>query len=288
MTVRDVQLAGRNACRIGYGTMQLAGPDITGFPEDTDDAIALLKTAVQRGVQVLDTAWYYGPDITNRLIYRALFPYEGRLVIVSKLGNRRLPDGTWGTATTPHELRLACERDLRTLRIDSMPLTLLRWRPDRPSQVPFDDAFGAVLELKAGGKIEHVGLSNVSVGLLDAALATGPVAAVSNAYSITDCDDDPMVDVCAVRGIPYLPYYPLSMGRIGLDPRVQKLGKELGASPAQVALAWLLKRSGGIVPIPGTRTLRHLEDNLGALDLELPDDAIRSAMLPATGAPRAT
>jgi aryl-alcohol dehydrogenase-like predicted oxidoreductase len=283
MTVRDVQVAGRLVSRIGYGTMQLAGPAITGFPEDTDDAVALLKTAAQRGVQVFDTAWYYGPDITNRLVYRALFPYDSQLVIVSKLGNRRLPDGTWGTATTPHELQLACERDLRTLRIDSMPLTLLRWRPDRPGQVPFADAFGAVLELKAAGKIEHVGLSNVGVELLDAAIESGPVAAVSNAYSITERDDDLMVEVCTARDIPYLPYYPLSMGRIGLDPRVRSLGQQLGASPAQVALAWLLKRSVSIVPIPGTRTLRHLEDNLGAFDLGLPDEAVRSAFRPVSG-----
>lgn len=253
--------------RMGYGTMRLTGAGIQGPPPDRRGAVRLLRSAATAGVQLFDTAWYYGPDVTNDLLQEALHPYDPRLLIVTKLGNMRRPDGSWAAAVHPQELRAACERDLRTLRLDSAPLTLLRWRSHPSPEIPFEDAFAALVELKQRGLIQHVGLSNVTLQQFEQAQQITTVAAVSNLYNLLDRGDDRLLERCESEGIPYLPYYPLAAGRILKEASVVAAAARLRTPPATLALAWLLARSPAILPIPGTGSERHLAENVRALTL---------------------
>ncbi|HEX3906850.1 MAG TPA: aldo/keto reductase [Mycobacteriales bacterium] len=259
--------------RFGYGTMRLTGPHIFGPPADRDEAVRVLRRAVDAGVRVIDTAWYYGPDVANEILAEALAPYPDDLVIVTKLGGARTSDGGWHSFIAPEQLREGVEHDLRQLGLDSVPVTHLRWMENR--DVGFIEALDGILALVAEGKIQRIGLSNIDESQLDLALAKTPVASVSNEYSVISRDVDSLVERCAREGIAFLPFFPL-----GASPRTSGAGvsdsaavtavaDRLGASAAQVALSWLLHRSPALLPIPGTSSVAHLEDNLAAVDLKL-------------------
>ena len=275
MTAADagtVRLAGLDVPRLGYGTMRLTGPRIFGPPADRGEAVRLLRRAVELGVRVIDTAWYYGPYVADEILADALHPYDG-IVLVTKLGAARRDDASWYSALTPEELRSGCEQDLRLLRLDSIPVVHLRWMPG--AAVPFEDALGAMVDLRDKGLIQNIGLSNIDEAHLDIGLRSTAVATVSNAFSVVDRRDEPLVDRCEREGIAYLPFFPLGAspvragdGVTGIDA-VSDVAARLGVSPTQVALAWLLQRSPTMVPIPGTSSVAHLEDNVAAASLQL-------------------
>jgi pyridoxine 4-dehydrogenase len=268
-----ISLAGRSVPRLGYGTMRLTGPHIFGPPADRDEALCVLRRAVELGVRVIDTAWYYGPYVADELVAEALHPYPADLVIVTKLGGARRDDASWYAALSAEELRAGCDHDLRLLKLDAIPIAHLRWI-DNPDAT-FDDALGTMIELRDEGKIEHIGLSTVDGSQLASALTRTPVATLSNSYSVLDRTHDELVDTCEREGIAFLPYFPLGASPVrngaavdGLDA-VTEVAARVGASPTQVALAWLLARSPSIVPIPGTSSVAHLEENLASGDLQL-------------------
>ncbi|MDF2978371.1 MAG: aldo/keto reductase family oxidoreductase [Actinomycetospora sp.] len=284
-----LRLAGREVPRLGFGAMRLPGPGVWGPPPDRDRAIAVCRRAVELGVRVIDTAWYYGTpdqDVANEVLAEALRPYPDDLVFVTKLGGRRTDDAGWAPALRPEQLRAGCERDLRVLGVESVPVAHLRWIDDGgPDVVPFAEALGTVLEMRDEGKIGAIGLSNVDVDQVRTAERITEVATVSNLYSPLQRDDDPLVDHCTAAGIPYLPFFPLAIGSVADPGAVADVADELGVTPAQVALAWLLHRSPWMLPIPGTGDPAHLEENVGAGSLRLPDEAV--ARLDAAGRPSA-
>jgi pyridoxine 4-dehydrogenase len=273
-----VALGSLTVPRLGYGTMRLTGPHIFGPPADRGEALRVLRRAVEAGVRVIDTAWYYGPDVANELVAEALSPYDEGVVIVTKLGGARTADGGWHSFIAPEQLREGVEHDLRQLRLESVPVTHLRWM-DNPD-VGFEEALDGLLALVAEGKIQRVGLSNISESHLDIALAKTAVVSVSNAYSVLNRDDDAMVERCAREGIAYLPFFPLGASPqapgAGVDgyAAVTAIAQAHGVSATQVALAWLLQRSPIMLPIPGTSSLEHLEDNLAAAALVLDADEL--------------
>ena len=268
-----LDVAGQTVPRFGYGTMRLTGPQIFGPPADPAEAVRVLRRAVELGIRVIDTAWYYGPYVAEELLVEALHPYPDDLVIVTKLGGARRDDASWYSALSDPELRAGCEHDLRLLKLDAIPVVHLRWM-DNPD-VPFEAALETLVALQREGKIRGIGLSNVTDAHLDTALKETDVATVSNAYSVLGRGDDAMVDRCAREGIPYLPFFPLGAspvrGGAGAqrEPAVARVAERLGATPTQVALAWLLARSPAVLPIPGTSRVAHLEENVVAAGLEL-------------------
>lgn len=282
-----IEIAGRAAPRMGFGAMRLPGPEVWGPPADRDRALAVCRRAVELGVRVIDTAWYYGTpdqDVANEILAEALRPYPDDLLFITKLGGKRTRDKGWAPALRPEELRDGCERDLRVLGLESVPVAHLRWLPpEHGNDVPFDDALGAVLELRDEGKIQHVGLSTVSTDQIRTAQAQTTVASVSNAYSPLDRSDEAVVDLCTELGIPYLPYFPLGIGKVHDTEAIADVARDLGVAPVQVALAWLLHRSAWMLPIPGTGDPAHLEENVGAGALQLPDEALQR--LDAAGSP---
>ncbi len=254
--------------RLGYGTMRLTGPGIWGQPADHDEAVRVLRRAVELGVRVIDSAWYYGPDAAHQLVREALSPYPDDLVLVTKLGAARGEDKSWFPWMTPDLLRKGNENDLRLLGLESVPVTHLRWM-DGASQTSFEDALATMIALKDEGRIQRIGLSNVSLEQLDAALAEVEIVTVSNLYSVGQRADDPVVERCTEQGVAYLPFFPLAMGRVGRESVVAAVAERLGATATTVALAWLLQRSPVVLPIPGTSQVAHLEENVGAADLVL-------------------
>lgn len=282
-----VRLAGRAVPRLGFGAMRLPGPGVWGPPADRDTAIAVCRRAVELGVRVIDTAWYYGTpdrDVANEILAAALRPYPEDLVFVTKLGGRRTDDAGWAAALRPDQLRAGCERDLRVLGLECVPVAHLRWLDEGgPDGVPFADALGTMLELRDEGKIGAIGLSNVDVEQIRTAGRVTDVATVSNPYSPLQRDDEPVVEHCDAAGIPYLPFFPLAIGAVADPGAVAEAAAEVGATPAQVALAWLLHRSAWMLPIPGTGDPAHLEENVAAGSLRLPDETL--ARLDAAGRP---
>ena len=248
----------------GYGTMQLAGRGVWGPPPDWDASVTLLRHAYDLGVRLFDSAWYYGPEVTHRLIAEALSPYPPDLVVVTKAGNSRGTDRSWVPALKPQQLQDACRTDIRLLQVRVLPLVLLRWHPMSDDEGDFLKAVAALLQLRDIGDIAQIGLSNITMRHIDLASQILPIAAVSNAFSVTSRRDADVVDWCTARRVPYLAYYPLLGGDAVRQPAVQRVARELGVMPAQVALAWLRARSPLIVPIPGTRNPRHLEENVAA------------------------
>jgi len=257
--------------RFGYGTMRLTGPGIWGPPADRDEAVRVLRRAVELGVRVIDSAWYYGPETAHQLVREALWPYPDDLVLVTKLGGARRADKSWYSALTPELLRKGCEDDLRLLGLEAVPVTHLRWMGD-DSGVDFDEALSTMLQLQKEGKIERIGLSSVSLDQLDTARTQAEIVTVSNLYSVGQRKDDPVLDRCTEAGIAYLPFFPLAMGKVGRESVVAAVAERLGASATTVALAWLLHRSPIMLPIPGTSQIGHLEENVRAVDLVLGAD----------------
>jgi aryl-alcohol dehydrogenase-like predicted oxidoreductase len=265
---------------MGFGAMRLSGPGIFGPPRDRDEAIALLREAVDAGVDHIDTAAYYGPDVVNELIREALYPYPPELVLVSKVGARRDDRGGIFAYDEPAQLRRGIEDNLRTLGVDSLPVVNLRiMRPGRPDGF-FDDQLAAMIAARDDGLISAVGLSNVTMPHLARALQFTTVACVQNAYHLADRRSQPVLDECARRRIAFVPFAPLGSGAAGersvIDaPQVARIAVRVGAEPAQVALAWLLQAAENTLLIPGTSSRSHLRENLAASTLRLDAEAIR-------------
>ncbi|HET6346022.1 MAG TPA: aldo/keto reductase [Myxococcota bacterium] len=283
-----LQLGTFTVQRLGFGAMRLPGTDVWGEPEDPAEARAVLRRVVSLGLNLIDTAWYYGPGVSNRLIAEALHPYPADLVIATKLGGKRLPDKSWAPALRPEELRQGCEEDLRTLKLDALHVVHLRAMGNAP--VPFEESLGALVALQKAGKLRHIALSNVSLPQIEAARRTVPVVAVQNLYNVGGGGgrvartsqalvDDPeaVLDHCTAQGIAFLPFFPLAMGSLGKPhPALQAACERHGATPAQVALAWLLARSPSMLPIPGTRRVAHLEENCAARAVHLGDEEVQA------------
>lgn len=259
--------------RIGFGAMQLAGPGVFGPPRDRDQAIAVLRHAVELGVNHIDTSDYYGPYVVNDLIRTALRPYPDGLVIVTKVGARRDEVGNWLPALSADELRRAVQDNLARLRVERLDAVNLRLGGlTGPEEGPLEEQFTALAELREQGLIRHLGVSNVTVGQLEEARRIAPVACVQNMFNIAVQADAPMVDACAELGLAYVPFFPLG----GFQPlqldALTRLADRHGATVRQVALAWLLRRSPSILIIPGTSSVEHLEENVAAGRLSLNDD----------------
>jgi aryl-alcohol dehydrogenase-like predicted oxidoreductase len=255
--------------RLGFGAMQITGPGIWGEPADRDEAIRVLRRAVELGANLIDTADSYGPFVSEDLIREALHPYPEDLVIATKGGLTRAGVGIWEPVGRPEYLRQCVEMSLRRLAVDRIDLYQLH-RPD--PQVPIEESVGALVELQQAGKIHHIGLSNVSVRELRRVLALTPVVSVQNLYNLTNRSSAGVLDFCAENGIGFIPWIPIASGALaGADSPVASIARSNGATPAQLALAWLLRRSPVMLPIPGTSKVDHLEENMKAADVTLSD-----------------
>jgi len=278
----DLRLAGRPVHRVGFGAMQLPGPRVSGPPRDRPQALAVLRRAVELGVDHIDTAQFYGPDVANELIHEALHPYPEELVLVSKVGAARDADGGWIPAQRPEDLRRGVEDNLRSLeveRVDVVNLRRLGSEDAAAADVPFADQLGAMIELRDEGKIGGIGLSNVALEEVRAGLDTTEIACVQNPMSLLDQKDQPVLDLCREAGIPYVPFFPLGSAFPGI-PKVtehsvvREIAGRIGATPSQVGLAWLLQHRANILLIPGTSSPAHLEENVAAQDVELDAQAL--------------
>jgi pyridoxine 4-dehydrogenase len=260
--------------RLGFGAMRLSGPGITGPPADRDGAIAVLRRAVELGVTHVDTADAYGPNANEELIADALHPYPDDLVIATKGGLVRTGEsGEWPKDGRPEHLREACEGSLRRLRVDRIDVYYLH-RPD--PDVPYAESVGALKQLQDEGKIRHVAVSNVNMELLAVARGIVDVALVQNQYSLTDRRAQDVLATCAGAGIGFVPWAPLDAGALEPGGPVARIAEAHGATPMQVAIAWLLHTSPVILPIPGTSSIGHLEENIAAAELELDRDEVEA------------
>ncbi len=259
--------------RLGYGGMRLCGPDVTGWPADRENALGVLRRARELGVDFFDTADSYGPEVNELQFAEALHPYDG-ITIATKGGLTR-PEGhsgSWPPDGRPEYLKRACEESLRRLRLETIDLYQLH-RPD--PKVPYAESVGALAELQAEGKIRHVGVSNVSVEQLAEARRVVEIASVQNEYNLGNRESEDVLEACEAEGIAFLPWSPLDAGDLARPGGpVEEVASAHGATPAQVALAWLLQRSPVTIPIPGTSSLEHLEENLAARELTLAADEL--------------
>ena len=265
--------------RIGFGAMQLAGPGVFGPPRDPDAARAVLRRAIELGVDHIDTSQYYGPDVVNELIRDTLYPYPDGLKLVTKVGARRDDHGGWLPALAPDELRQGVEDNLRTLRVERMDLVNLRVLGERgATAVPLPEQLGALEDMRAEGKLDLIGVSNVTLEGAQRALDLVDVGEVQNAYSVLDRTHEDIVEFCREREIAFVPFFPLGSAftggpqKLAADPAVSSVADKHGATPSQVALAWLLARYDRMLLIPGTTSVTHLEENLAAGDVELDDE----------------
>ena len=256
--------------RLGYGAMQLPGPGVWGEPADPDNARRVLRAAVEQGVDFIDTADSYGPVVSERLIAEALHPYPGGLVIATKAGLTRQGPGIWTPVGRPAYLKQQVELSLRTLRLERIDLIQLH-RID--AEVPLADQLGAFKELQDEGKVRHIGVSEVSVAELEQARRIVDVVSVQNLYNLTNRQSQDVLDHATEHGIGFIPWFPIATGDLAApDSPVADIARELDATPSQVALAWLLHTSPVVLPIPGTKSLEHLAENLGAAQLRLSDE----------------
>jgi aryl-alcohol dehydrogenase-like predicted oxidoreductase len=260
--------------RMGYGAMQLAGPQVFGPPRDPDGAVAVLKEAIAAGVDHIDTSDFYGPHVTNQTIKRALHPYPKSLVLVTKVGAKRGDDASWLPAQSPDELRSAVDDNRRNLGVDSVDVVNLRIGTLTLVDESIDERVRVLVDLQKRGVIKHIGLSNVTMKQLAEARAITEVVCVQNLYNVAQRADDAMIDLLAKEGIAYVPFFPLG----GFSPLqssiLSDVAKSLEVTPMQVALAWLLQRAPNILLIPGTSKVAHLRENLKAATLELPRAAV--------------
>jgi aryl-alcohol dehydrogenase-like predicted oxidoreductase len=265
----------RRVKRMGYGAMQLAGPGVFGPPKDRDAALAVLREAVGQGVDHIDTCDYYGPHVTNELIREALHPYPDSLVIVTKVGARRGEDASWLPAFSADELTRAVHDNLRNLGLNALDVVNMRIMFDHgPAEGSIAPQIQALADLQRQGLIRHIGLSNVTLRQVAEARGLAEIVCVQNQYNLAHRDDDALIDELAAAGIAYVPFFPLG----GFSPlqsaALSQVAQDLEATPMQVALAWLLRRSPNILLIPGTSSVAHLRENLAAVALALPDEAV--------------
>ncbi|WP_175711550.1 aldo/keto reductase family oxidoreductase [Burkholderia ambifaria] len=270
-------LAGRRVHRLGYGAMQLAGPGVFGPPKDRDAALAVLREAVEAGVDHIDTSDFYGPHVTNQLIREALHPYRDDLLIVTKIGATRGDDGSWLPAFSADALTAGVHDNLRNLGLDVLDVVNLRIMFDvhGPAEGSIEAPLSALAELQRQGLVRHIGLSNVTAAQIAEGRRICDIACVQNHYNLAHRDDDELIDALGRDGIAYVPYFPLG----GFNPlqssTLDAVAARLGATRMQTALAWLLRRAPNILLIPGTSSVAHLRENLDAGALVLPDDAVR-------------
>jgi aryl-alcohol dehydrogenase-like predicted oxidoreductase len=258
--------------RLGYGAMQLTGPGVWGDPPDRGEAVRVLRRAVELGVDLIDTADSYGPHVSEELIAEALHPYPAGLVIATKAGFVRTGPGRWHPLGRPEYLRQQCLMSLRRLRLERIDLFQLH-RID--PQVPLEDQMGELHALQREGLVRHIGLSEVGVQQIEQARRIAPVVSVQNRYNLADREHEPVLDHCEREGIGFIPWFPLATGRLARPGSpLQTMADELGATPAQLALAWLLHRSPVMLPIPGTRSVAHLEENVAGATLQLSPDQV--------------
>jgi len=263
--------------RMGFGAMQLPGPGVFGPPKDRAVALDVIRRAVEAGVNHIDTAQFYGPDVANELLHEALYPYPDDLVLVSKVGAARNDKGEWIGAQRPEDLRGGVEANLRSLELDQIPVVNLRRHPE--SDVPFADQLEEMIALRDEGLIAGIGLSNATLEQYTEARARTEVACVQNAYNLADRSDQAVFDACQADGVPYVPFFPLGSAfhpenPVLGAPAVKETAARLGATPAQVALAWLLHLGPNVLLIPGTSSLKHLDENLAAGELVLDQAAV--------------
>ncbi len=275
-TAGTFRLGDRTVKRLGYGAMQLAGPGVFGPPRDRDAAIAVLREAVASGVDHIDTSDFYGPHITNQVIREALHPYPDDLVIVTKISARRGEDGSWIPAFSREELTAAVHDNLRNLGVDMLEVVNLRsmLNPHHPVEGSLEAPVTVLADLQRQGLVRHIGLSNVTATQVAEGRRIAPIVCVQNQYNLAHRDDDALIDKLAAAGTAYVPFFPLG----GFSPlqstALSDVAARLGATPMQVALAWLLQRAPNILLIPGTSSVRHLRENLAAAELTLPSDMV--------------
>ena len=260
--------------RLGFGAMRITGPGIWGPPRDEREAIALLRRAVEKGVSFIDTADSYGPGVSETLIAKALYPYPAGLVIASKGGLTRPGPGHWEVDCRPEHLRRVCADSLKRLRLDRIELYQLHAVDYR---VPIEDSIGTLVDLQREGKIGHIGVSNVSAAEMSRAQRVAEIVSVQNSYNLRDRSSDGLIDLCASAGIAFIAFYPLAKGRLAAPgSALARIAERHDATPAQIALAWLLHRSSAMLPIPGTSSSAHLEENHGAASIRLNAEELRT------------
>jgi aryl-alcohol dehydrogenase-like predicted oxidoreductase len=275
-----LEIGDRSVRRLGFGAMRITGPGILGPPEDHDEAIAVLRRAVELGINLIDTADSYGPEVSEELIAEALHPYPNDLLIATKGGLTRTGPGRWPPDGRPEHLREACEGSLRRLRLERIELYQLH-RPD--PKVPYEESVGALKQLQDEGKILHIGISNASVDQLETARGIAEVVSVQNRFNLTDRSSDDVLERCEELGIAFFPWAPLAAGELAAPGGpVDEIAERHGATAGQVALAWLLRRSPVMLPIAGTSSVEHLEENIAAATLELSDEEV-AALYSAAG-----
>ena len=269
-------LGNRRVNRMGYGAMQLAGPGVFGPPRDHDAAIAVLRAAVEAGVNHVDTSDFYGPHVVNRLIREALHPYSDDLTIVTKVGAVRGDDASWNPAQRPEQLTAAVHDNLRNLGVDVIDAVNLRvmGAVHGPSEGSIAPQFTALAELQRQGLIRHLGISNATATQIEEARGIAPLACVQNLYNLAHRDDDALIDDLAAAGIAYVPFFPLGGFTPLQSDSLSDVARRLDATPMQVALAWLLQRSPNILLIPGTSSVGHLRENLAAAELVLSEEVV--------------
>jgi pyridoxine 4-dehydrogenase len=268
--------------RIGFGAMQLAGPGVFGPPSDPEGARAVLRRAVELGVDHIDTSQFYGPDVVNQLIREALYPYPENLKLVTKVGGRRDDAGGWLPAQSPAELRAGVEDNLRTLRLERIDGVNLRLFDEHDTEGRLAEQLGALEDLRTEGKLDLIGISNASADTVRRALELVDIACVQNAYSVVNRAEEDALALCEERGLAFVPFFPLGSAfaggpkQLAADPVIAEVAARHRATPSQIALAWLLARSERILLIPGTSSIQHLEQNIAAGDVELDEQDMRA------------
>ena len=270
------RLGDKTVKRIGFGAMQLAGPGVFGPPRDPEAARAVLRRAIELGVDHIDTSQYYGPAVVNDLIREALHPYPEELKLVTKVGARRDSEGAWLPALAPDELRAGVEDNLRSLRVERMDLVNLRlFGEGGAPDVPLPEQLGVLEDMRGEGKLDLIGVSNVSLEGAESALELVELGEIQNSFSVINRSQEPLLDLCRERGVAFVPFFPLGSAFTGgpkvlaEDPAIAGVATKHGAKPAQIALAWLLAYYDGMLLIPGTTSVAHLEENLAAAEIEL-------------------
>jgi pyridoxine 4-dehydrogenase len=280
-------LGDRQVKRLGYGAMQLAGPGVSGPPKDPSAACAVLREALALGIDHIDTADFYGPHITNRLIREALYPYPAQLTIVTKIGVQRDATGGWLPAMSALELEQAVQDNLRHLGVETLDIVNFRSMLDAhgPAEGSLEAQVTTLAQLRQRGLIKHIGLSNVTMAQVEQARRIVPIVCVQNMYNLAHRKDDTMIDLLARDAIAYVPFFPLGGFSLLQSDALSDVARSVGATPMQVAIAWLLQRAPNILLIPGTSSIAHLRENLAAGELVLPETAVVRLNAIATGAP---